>query len=255
MEENNFNVTPSNKQNNGMMAGIVIGLLIALVVGMGAFIAYDKVLSKNKDNKENTPVATPEPTSTPEPTATPGSTPTPTTTPVKEVLSDEDAKKKGEELYKYAYSNLMENNGIVEHSTDSSKYLDSSKSDKCNFGIGCLPITNWSKVSEKFTDKFISTLDYSKRGDKNRFSLVMIDSNPYAIDGWVGYSLDKIESVGLLYKDKETIRFIVKAVVIDGEGVCGEKEEPCKYEYTSTLAIKLENDVWKIDEFTMEKVS
>ena len=238
MEENNLNVVPSGKQGGNTGLGIIIGLLIAVVVGLCAYIAYDKVLSKDKTEESTGPV----------PTATP------TPTPVKEVLSDEDAKKKGEELYKYAYSNLIENNGIVEHSADSSKYLDSSKSDKCNFGIGCLPITNWSKVSEKFTDKFISTLDYSKRTEKNRFSIVMIDSVPYTIDGWVGYSLDKIESVGLLYKDKEIIRFIVKAIVIDGEGVCGEKQEPCKYEYTSTLAIKLENDVWKIDEFTMEKV-
>lgn len=237
--EENLNFKQNKGGNTGL--GIIIGLLIAAVIGLSTFIVYDKVLSKDKTEGSSEPT----PTSTPEPTAVP----------VDEVLSDEDAKKKGEELYKYAYSNLIEDTGIVEHSTDHSKYLDSSKSDKCKFGIGCLPITNWSKVSEKFTDNFIATLDYSKRAEKNRFSLVMIDSVPYAIDGWVGYTLNKVESVGLLYKDKEIVRFIVKSVVIDGEGVCGENQDPCKLESTSTLAIKLENGTWKIDEFTIEKVS
>ena len=237
--EENLNFKQNKGGNTGL--GIIIGLLIAAVIGLSTFIVYDKVLSKDKTEGSSEPT----PTSTPEPTAVP----------VDEVLSDEDAKKKGEELYKYAYSNLIEDTGIVEHSTDHSKYLDSSKSDKCKFGIGCLPITNWSKVSEKFTDNFIATLDYSKRAEKNRFSLVMIDSVPYAIDGWVGYTLNKVESVGLLYKDKEIVRFIVKSVVIDGEGVCGENQDPCKLESTSTLAIKLENGTWKIDEFTIEQVS
>ena len=35
-----------------MMAGIVIGLLIALVIGMGAYIVFDKVI--NKDKEEST---------------------------------------------------------------------------------------------------------------------------------------------------------------------------------------------------------
>ena len=250
MEENNKKELEEikkaiNKQSNTNI--IIMTLLIILVLVLTFIIINDKFLSDNGNTESNepTPVVKPTPTSTPEPTAVP----------VDEVLSDEDAKKKGEELYKYAYSNLIEDTGIVEHSTDHSKYLDSSKSDKCKFGIGCLPITNWSKVSEKFTDNFIATLDYSKRAEKNRFSLVMIDSVPYAIDGWVGYTLNKVESVGLLYKDKEIVRFIVKSVVIDGEGVCGENQDPCKLESTSTLAIKLENGTWKIDEFTIEKVS
>ena len=53
MEENNV----KNKQSNRMMAGIVIGLLIALVVGMGAYIVFDKVIDKHKNDEKNTEVS------------------------------------------------------------------------------------------------------------------------------------------------------------------------------------------------------
>ena len=59
MEENNL-VTSSNKQGNTGL-GILIGLLIAAVVGLSAFIVYDKVLKKDDTNKETTIESTPTP--------------------------------------------------------------------------------------------------------------------------------------------------------------------------------------------------
>ena len=90
MEENNLNVTPSNKQSNGMMAGIVIGILIALVVGMGAYIVFDKVINKDKEETQET---------TPAPTATP-------TTNTKEELDINDATvQKLYKIFNYEDSN------------------------------------------------------------------------------------------------------------------------------------------------------
>ena len=59
MEEKNMNISSGN--NNKMGIGILVGLLIALVIGMGTFIVYDKFVKEDKkDNgKDDTPIVTP----------------------------------------------------------------------------------------------------------------------------------------------------------------------------------------------------
>lgn len=65
MEENNNLYKEPQKSKFGQ--GLITGILVCLVIGLSAFIIYDKVLSKDKDNNTNsdnqqevTPSASPE---------------------------------------------------------------------------------------------------------------------------------------------------------------------------------------------------
>ena len=53
--EENLNIKQNKSGSTGL--GIIIGLLIAVIVGMGAYIVFDKVIDKHKDEgtKETTP--------------------------------------------------------------------------------------------------------------------------------------------------------------------------------------------------------
>ena len=68
MEEKEFN-TLQKKNSGNTVLGIVIGLLLAAVVGLGAYFVSKEFL--NKDNKENGNVTTPVVTATPTPVSTP----------------------------------------------------------------------------------------------------------------------------------------------------------------------------------------
>ena len=217
-----------NRQSNINI--IIMTALIILVLSLTSFIIDDKFLSDSSICDSNIVVPIVEPTFLPQ------------------VLSNKDAKSKGKELYLYAY-NTLKLLYDVEVSNDYSEYISN---DKCKFGKGCLPITNWSTISRKFTNDFINSLDYTTRSSNHDFGIVTIDSIAYGIDGWIGNELDRIISIDIISKNETEIRFMVKAVIFDSKGNCEEDTELCKCESSSELVIKLVGNTWKIDSFTVE---
>ncbi len=217
------------RKNSKLGLGIIIGLMIAAIVGLGAYFICDNYVFDKKDNKNDT-----------------GVKPTPTATPV-QTISEAEAKTLGEELYKYTVNVLFAGGRLV-LSTDSSEYISSDSSDKCNQGIGCMKITNWEDVSSKFTKNLISKLDYTSYRKFSR--VVIIDNVAYEYDGTAPRELEKINSVSVTSKEENKIVFTIEAEFKENGGLLMDDNGNIITEHskdTATMIIVKENNKWKVD--------
>lgn len=143
----------------------------------------------------------------------------------KTVLSDEEAVNIGNDLYKQMYNVLYK----------SDKWEYDNEPIECNYGVGCLFITNWDEVTKIFTKDYLDTLKDEEEALK--YGLQIIDDKPYLVDGYNDYENPDFNVINLEIKEEEIISFIIDSSFKDNS----------KKEYE--LVLKKDGDVWKIDSY------
>lgn len=140
-------------------------------------------------------------------------------------LTNEEAIAMGDKLYNDLLTYFLEN-----MQTTGEGYLDSSKDNSCNVGIGCLPITNWSI----FTQIVSKDYQYNKNA-LERYGVEMINDKPYAIDGYNDYDILDFK-LDVKSKTENMIEFQNNLTTSEGK------------EITKLVIVKEDNN-WKVKDF------
>ncbi len=205
------------KNNNGLICTIVI--LVIVVLGLEGYIIYDKVLKDTPEaekdiNKDNDKNQTNEKNLE------------------NNLMSDENAIQKGEKLFKEAIDIFYLSSWFH---PDYTTYIND---ERCGLGIGCIKIANWSDMKTKFTSKFISSLNNKDKAVN--YGIHIIDNEGYLIDGFADYQLPEFVNLNVIEKSENEIVF---NAMLTNQGI----------EYNTKFIIKIEDTIWKIDEFSLEK--
>ena len=124
----------------------------------------------------------------------------------------------------------------IKYSTDYDTYIENDFFSDCQYGMGCMPITNWDYISSLMTNNFLVYLQ--DNDNAYNFNIQYIDGEFYIIDGTSTYGFDfKNPSIVSLSDDK-----IICKTTIE------QQEDERTVSKNAMMIIKKENNTWKVDE-------
>ncbi len=206
-----------NKSNKGLIALVVI--LLVAVLGLTSYIVYDKVLSKEKEEKEKVEEIV-----------------------EKDLLSEEEALSIGNELWEYAHRTYWGGEPVWKsHDGEVNEY-------------GGRPIicdTTKEEVKQKYTkdvEIFMDDVSSSNEEDTLKLSIdEFIPSNACSGAGRGGLQNYKETNLSVKEIKEDEIIFIATSEYC-GSSFCHESTETVK-ELKKDFIIQKENDKWLIASF------
>lgn len=129
-----------------MLQKILLIVIIILILGVGSYLIYNNFKDIDKNGNQNQQT---------------------------EEINVEEVIKKADSIY----------TGIA-FSYNSNEYLEANEaSSNCNRGIGCIKITNYQKI----INKYFTTQEKEELEKSTEYGIIFINNEAYLVDGYVDY--------------------------------------------------------------------